>query len=203
MGVSGVILAAGASSRLGRPKQLLRLDGEPVIHVVARNALASKLAEVILVTGGAADEVEAAVADLPVGIVRNADYQLGQSTSLIAGLRAVASSSAGALFLLGDQPEVDSGVIDELVDRFVDRRAGIVQPVYGDTPSNPVLFARPLFHELLALAGDEGARGVLVKHRAEIERVTVSQDEPPGDLDTEEDYVAMQARWALRKTQES
>ncbi|MCC6792756.1 MAG: NTP transferase domain-containing protein, partial [Thermomicrobiales bacterium] len=65
MGVSGVILAAGASSRLGRPKQLLRLDGEPVIHVVARNALASKLAEVIVVTGGAADEVEAAVADLP------------------------------------------------------------------------------------------------------------------------------------------
>lgn len=203
MAVSGVILAAGASSRLGRPKQLLTLDGEPVIHVVARNALRAELGEVIVVTGGSGADVAAAVRDLPVRVVANPDYLLGQSTSLVAGLEVVSADATGVVFLLGDQPEVDATIIDALVAEFMRTGGPIVQPVYRATPSNPVLFDRSLFGELLAVTGDEGARSVIQRHRSEIVRVPFPERELPGDLDTEADYVAMATRWAMRRAEQA
>jgi molybdenum cofactor cytidylyltransferase len=203
MRVSGVILAAGSSSRLGRPKQLLTLDGEPIARVVARNALTSKLAEIILVTGGSAEAVAETVADLPVHVVENPEYRDGQSTSLIRGLQAVSASVDGVLFLLGDQPEVDGSVLDALINAYETTGGPIVQPVYGETPANPVIFARSLFPELLGVTGDEGARAVVKRHQSEIVPAPFPDRQPPGDIDTEEDYQAMIARWARRKANAS
>lgn len=201
MGVSGIILAAGSSSRLGRPKQLLTLDDDPIVRVVVRNAVSSKLAEVVLVTGSESDAIAAAVGDLGQRTVDNPDFRSGQSTSLKAGLQAISPEAEAVLFLLGDQPEVGPDVINALVDAFEQRRAAIVQPVYGATPSNPVLFSRALFPDLLLIDGDQGARAIVKRHADMVLRVAVSDGPAPGDVDTEEEYQALVQRWEARKEQ--
>ena len=198
MSVSGVILAAGASSRLGRPKQLLELDGEPILRIVVRSALASRLEEVILVLGAHAEEIAGAMGDLGQRVVENPDFREGQSTSLRIGLSAVASRADAVLFLLGDQPEVDPAVIDRVIEAFERTSRPIVQPVYGTTPGNPVLFARAVFPELLCVAGDQGARSLIRGRLEGVERVTVSDGRPPSDVDTDEDYQALLQRWKRR-----
>ena len=198
MRVSGVILAAGRSTRLGRPKQLLLLDGVPIVRITTRNALTSRLSEVVLVVGADAEAVSSAVGDLDQLTVVNPDFALGQSASLRAGLTVVSSDADAVMFLLGDQPEVTTAQINSLINAFEQVQSPIVQPVYGGIPSNPVLFARALFDELATVTGDEGARSLMKTHAAEIQRVDVSAGPPPGDVDTEEDYVGLVNRWSTR-----
>ena len=195
MTVSGVILAAGRSTRLGRPKQLLLLDGQPIIRITTRNAINSRLGEVLVVVGAEAERVVSAIGELGQQIVVNSDFALGQSTSLRAGLDAISPDAEAVVFLLGDQPEVSPEVIDALISAFQDAGALIAQATYGGVPANPVLFARVIFAELADVTGDEGARSVMKRHAGEIARVNVSDGPPPGDVDTDEDYVALQARW--------
>jgi molybdenum cofactor cytidylyltransferase len=199
MGVSGVILAAGSSARLGRAKQLLTLDGEPIVRIVVRNAIASRLDEVVLVTGSDSDAVTAAVGSVGQHTIYNSDYRSGQSTSLKAGLRSISPDAGAVVFLLGDQPEVGPDVIDKVIEVFQEHGAAIVQPVYGATPANPVLFTRALFPDLLMIDGDKGARAIIKRHAEDVLRVVVSDGPPPGDVDTEEDYQALVSRWAVRK----
>lgn len=195
MTVSGVILAAGRSTRLGRPKQLLLLDGEPIIRITTRHAIASRLDEVLVVVGAEAERVSSAIGNQGQRIVVNPEFALGQSTSLRAGLAALSPDSEAVVFLLGDQPEVGSQVIDALIAAFRDQGASIVQAAYGGVPANPVLFARAIFAELAEVTGDEGARSVMKRRAREIMRVDVSDGSPPGDVDTDEDYMALQERW--------
>ena len=138
--IAGIVLAAGRSSRLGRPKQLLPVHGEPLIRHTLRRVLASSLDQVILVVGHEADEVRAAVADLPVECVFNPDAAAGQSTSVRAGLAALSPDVEAAVFILGDQPGVDPNVIDALIDAWRASRAAVVAPRYEDRigQSDPV-----------------------------------------------------------------
>jgi molybdenum cofactor cytidylyltransferase len=192
--VSGVILAAGRSRRLGRPKQLLDLGGQPLLAHVVRNAVASGLGEVILVLGHEAGRIAEAIGERGQRVVVNPDHAAGQSTSVRVGLGAVAPRAEAVVFLLGDQPTVDTALIDRLIERFGASGSPIVQPAYGGRPGNPVLFARELFPELAAVEGDEGARSVVRRHQAEVATVAVER-RPPRDVDTEEDYRALLAEW--------
>ena len=196
--ISIVILAAGTSTRLGRPKQLLNLGGEPLLRHTLRNALASRAGEVVLVLGNQADAIAEAVGDLGQRTVINHDFSAGQSTSLRVGIEALSNESDAAIVMLGDQPMVTTKMLDRIIERFEQSGALIVQPVYGETPGNPVLLARSLFPELLEIAGDQGARGVIKSHAKEIERVRISDGLPPGDVDTEEDYQALLDAWGAR-----
>ncbi len=192
--VSGVILAAGGSSRLGRPKQLLPLAGEPLLRHTLRNALAAHLHEVVLVLGRAAEEIAGAVGDLGQRTVVNPGWAQGQSTSLRAGVGAVDPRSAAAVFLLGDQPQVGPLVIDALVGAFHASGAPVVQARYGASPGNPVLIGRDLFPELLAVTGDRGARDVVRAHGDRAVLVPIG-GESPRDVDTEDDFRALLAAW--------
>ncbi len=118
--IAGIVLAAGRSSRLGRPKQLLPVHGEPLIRHTLRRVLASSLDQVILVVGHEADVVRDAVAGLPVECVFNPDAAAGQSTSVRAGLAALSPEVEAAVFILGDQPGVDPKVIDALIAAWRD-----------------------------------------------------------------------------------
>lgn len=195
-GIAGIVLAAGASTRLGRPKQLLDLAGKPVIVHVVERALAAGLDEVIVVTGGAGEAVAAAIADAPVRIVANPAFRDGQSTSLIAGLRLLPDAIDAVVVLLGDQPGVDPADIGSVVVR---RREPpfppIVMTAYGSQRSHPVLFGREVFPELLAITGDQGGRDVIRAHAAEVAVIPSVLAEPPLDLDTEDAYQALLARW--------
>lgn len=191
--VSGVILAAGLSSRLGRPKQLLDLFGEPLLRRVVRNAVASQLTEVVLVLGHRAAEIASAVGELGQRVVVNPDYSDGQSTSLRVGLGAIGPGAEAVVFLLGDQPQVGPEMVDALIDRFRATGAPIVMPTYGGIAANPVLFAEELFPELAKVSGDEGARSLVTRHRDRVITVAVSGGSPPRDVDTEDDYRALLA----------
>ena len=196
--IAGIILAAGSSARLGRSKQLLDLGGEPLIRRTAERVLASALDEVILVAGFDAEAVTAAVADLPLRVVVNPDAARGQSTSLLAGLAALAPGTEAVVFLLGDQPGVDPLVIDALVAAWRASNAPVVAPQYRDGMGNPVLFDGRVIPELRRLTGDAGARPIVQGHQAAGNLVLVPMDQnAPGDVDSEQDYQALQAAWTM------
>ena len=190
--IAGIILAAGRSSRLGRPKQLLPLHGEPLIRHTIGRVLASSLDQVILVVGHEAEQVRDVVADLPVETVHNPDAAAGQSTSVRAGLAALPPDVEAVVFILGDQPGIDPAVIDALIAAWRTSGAPVAAPRYEDRMGNPVLFDRRVFPELAALAGDTGARPVVRAYHdsGDLQVVLVAGQAPP-DIDTEADYAAL------------
>jgi molybdenum cofactor cytidylyltransferase len=194
--VAGVILAAGRSTRLGRPKQLLDLDGEPLLRHTIRNAVGSRLDEVVVVLGAKAAEIDGAVGYLGQRTVVNPSYEEGQSTSMRLGLESIHPDSEAVLFLLGDQPGVRPALIDALIARYHDSGAVIVQGRFKGKPGNPVLIARPLFPKLAEIEGDEGARSVVAAHRNEVSFVDLPEISVPQDVDTDEDYQALLKTWA-------
>jgi molybdenum cofactor cytidylyltransferase len=194
--LSGVILAAGASMRMGTLKQLLPLEGRVLLQHVVDAATASCLDEIILVLGHGADEIRAVInLSDRVRIVVNAEYAEGQSTSLRAGLRAANPRAEGAAVLLGDEPRVASQVIDTVAAAFAGASAAVARPVYSTSsghrvPAHPVILARRIWHDIEALRGDHGARVLLTAHPEWLLEVPV-EGEPPADIDTGEDYRRM------------
>lgn len=158
--VAGIILAAGAASRMGRPKVLLPWQGETLIHRAARTALAGGLNPVVVVTGALHADISGTLADLAVQVVNNPDWQSGQSTSVRAGVQALPESTQAVLFLLGDQPFVTPELIRRLVATYLRTRPTILAPFVGEKRTNPVVFDRSIFDVLCRLEGDAGARSI-------------------------------------------
>jgi molybdenum cofactor cytidylyltransferase len=190
--VAGIVLAAGASSRLGRPKQLLDWRGEPLVVRAARAALEGGLDPVVVVTGAEAGAVEAALAGLPVTPARCADWASGQSDSLKAGLRRVLELRPdldGAVFLLCDQPFAGAEVVRAVTDARARTLAPACAPWVAGRRANPVLFGRESFPRLLALSGDAGGRAALDGVRLEL--VDWADARLGEDIDTVEDYTRL------------
>lgn len=188
--VTGILLAAGPSRRMGRSKQLLTFRGESLLRRAAREAAASGLGEVIVVLGHEADRLEGELTGLPVRVVRNPRYLEGMSTSLRAGLKAASSRAKAALFLLADQPRVDAALIDHVLAAYARQRPQAVVPVAGERPGNPVLVDRRHFPALLRLQGDVGGRPVVRALGEGVLRLPV-EEELLEDVDRPEDYQAL------------
>ncbi|GAB4209642.1 MAG: nucleotidyltransferase family protein [Roseiflexaceae bacterium] len=175
---------------MGQPKQLLDWSGRPLVRVAAETALAGGLEPVVVVAGHAHDLVAAALEGLPVTIVYNPDYAEGQSSSLRAGLDALAPDTQAALVLLVDQPYVTPAIVTALIEAWQRSGAAVVAPVYSGQRGNPVLFARALFPELRAISGDRGARDLLATSPERIQLIPFNDTRPLLDIDTPEDYHA-------------
>lgn len=184
--VAGIILAAGAASRMGRPKLLLPWKGETLIHRAARTALAAGLQPVVVVTGAAHPDIQAALADLPVLVVNNPDWESGQSTSLRAGIRALPEQTRAVLFLLGDQPFVTPELIRCLVATYLQTKPVILAPFVGEKRTNPVLFDHSIFDVLCQLQGDAGARSIFDRYPPAA--LPWPDERLLFDVDTPEDY---------------
>jgi molybdenum cofactor cytidylyltransferase len=191
--LTGVVLAAGASARMGRPKQPLPVGDRCLLQRVVDAALASRLDEVIVVLGHRAEEIRGAIAlpeDGRARAVVNPDFARGQSTSLQRGLRAADARSQALAVLLGDQPCVTSDLIDRVAEAFLSAGAPLARPVYpeaGGAPGHPVFLARRVWPQIEDLSGDQGARGLLAARPDWLLEVPVPGDPPP-DVDTWEDY---------------
>jgi molybdenum cofactor cytidylyltransferase len=186
--IAALILAAGASARMGRPKQLLDWDGRPLVRIAAEVAFAARLDPLLVVVGGAQAQVAEALAGLPLQMIANPDYAAGQSTSLRAGIAALGQDVEAVVVMLGDQPFVTAAIVERLVAEWYASEALIIAPTYAGQRGNPVLFARAVFPELLAVQGDQGARAVLAADRARVRLVAFDDPRPLTDIDTPEDY---------------
>ncbi|MCB0209855.1 MAG: nucleotidyltransferase family protein [Anaerolineae bacterium] len=171
---AAVILAAGGSSRFGSPKQLALWHGKTFIEHIVDVALASVAHPVIVVLGAEREQSQKLLKDKPVEIVMNDCWDEGQSTSLQAGLAALSPEISSALFLLVDLPAVTPDIIDAIIERYRHTRAPLVWPEFEGKRGNPVLFDRSLFAELHQISGDTGGKPVLMAHKAQAERVNVT-----------------------------
>jgi len=186
--LSAILLAAGESKRMGALKQLMPLGKSTLLEQAIDNLLNSSVDETIVVVGHKAEEITRAIASRPVKIVLNPDYQHGMSTSIIAGLKQVDPKSQAVMLSLGDQPLVESGTINQLIDAFKSHDKGIAVPTHRGRRGNPVIFAIKYKAELLKLKGDIGGREIIKNHPDDVLEVPVDSESVISDIDTRDDY---------------
>ncbi len=189
---AGIILAAGASTRFGRPKQLLRLKNRCLIEWVLDAALNSKLSRIVLVLGYAHQKVLQTLAEKlqhsKLSIEINPQFKKGQSHSLRVGLSKVKDDFAAVMFLLGDQPMLNSATINILLERFWAAEKDVCVPFYRGKRKTPVIFGRRFYTRLMSIKGDRGARQLIDENPDRV--LTVEMDNPLCffDIDTQQDF---------------
>jgi molybdenum cofactor cytidylyltransferase len=193
--IGAVVLAAGASSRMGSNKLLAQVEGKPMAKRVVDAVLGSKASPVIVVTGNKAEAVREALAGCGVAFVDNPDFSTGLSSSLKLGLKALPENCGGAVIVLGDMPAVTPALIDQLIAAFnpTEGRA-ICVATHAGKRGNPVLFARRFFEEIESIEGDVGARGLIGAYPELVCEVEADSDAPLIDIDTPEDLAAFTIR---------
>lgn len=187
--IGAVILAAGASSRMGRPKQSLLFEGESLLKRAAVAALNANCRPVITVIGANAEVSRQELAGLQTIEVFNTDWRAGMGTSVSTGFRHLVEADPAtdaAVLLLCDQPFVTTEVLSRLVAAYRTSGRPIVASEYGDSFGPPALFAKTVFSELIRLSGASGAKKVIKKHAPNIQLVPFPQGLV--DLDTPADY---------------
>ncbi len=179
-----IILAAGASTRLGQPKQLVKLGGRPALHIVISNAVAVAGPDVTVVLGAHASDMTYLLSRTATSYVVNREWEEGMASSIRAGLAALPPASKAALILLGDQVGVTPDDLKRLIDAWKANENGIAASVYDRHVGVPAIFPYFCFSELTQLRGDHGARAVLERHRDRVVRVPMPNASI--DLDTPE-----------------
>ncbi len=194
--VAAIILAAGASTRFGRPKQLLWVDGRPLLAKVTDAALASAIDDVVVVLGYRASEIAPLLAGRPVRLVVNPAWAEGMASSLRAGIAALRSDIDAALIVPADQIHLTAAEINAVITAYLALPSltslpRIIIPVHRGQRGHPVLFPRAFFPQLLALHGDQGGRSLLDRHAEQVVEVEVATDGVVVDVDTAADARAV------------
>ena len=191
--IGAILLAAGESTRLGQPKQLIQFEGTSLVRRATLAALSSECSSVIVVLGANQELVKPELNLLSIRIVENQNWKEGMASSLRAGLEALSAETNGeaeaAIIMLCDQPMVTSEVLNRIVQRFLSTRTALVASEYENTLGVPALFRRDLFPTLLALKGAEGAKKAIAKYRNQAEIVPFPQGS--FDIDTPEDLLRL------------
>lgn len=188
MSVAAVILAAGDSSRLGTPKQLVKYQGRSLLRRAAESACSSRAETVIAVLGFTAAAMQGELAGLRVRVTENLLWREGIGSSIRCAVSALPPGSDGVLLIVCDQPRLTSGHLDALINVFGAAPERPVASGYGGASGVPALFPRALFAELLTLEGDRGAQRVLRAHAKDL--VTLPWPDGEFDVDTAGDIAA-------------
>ncbi len=186
--ISAILLAAGQSKRMGKPKQLMPLGNSTIMEQAIDNLLNSRVSEVIVVLGYEAEAMAEKVANRPVKIAINPAYYQGMSASIVAGLNLVSDKAEAVMLVLADQPFVDSQTINSLMEAFVAHNRGIAIPVYQGRRGHPVIFAIRYKGELSRLKGDIGGREIIDRHPDDVLEVAVNCEGICIDIDTVDCY---------------
>ncbi len=192
--VGAVILAAGQSRRMGKPKLTLPWGSTTVIEQVVSTLLNAGITQIVVVIGGAGEAIEALLHGYPVQLVLNAEYARSEMIrSLQIGIEALGPSCQAALIALGDQPTITAEVVKKVVEAYDRTRASIVIPSYQMHRGHPWLVQRSLWPDLLALAEEQTLREFLQGHLDQISYIQVNTPGILEDLDTPEDYQRLNA----------
>ena len=188
-----IILAAGASTRMGQPKQLLLHRGQTLLRRAVDTALGSMCHAVVVVIGAHAELLRKEIEELPVSVAENRNWANGMSSSIQTGLRELMMTHSeidAAVVMLADQPLVTATLINQLVDVRRNTGKGIVASAYGIVLGVPALFSREFFAEITALNANEGARQVIASHPDDV--AVVCFPKAAVDVDTPRDYELLQ-----------
>jgi molybdenum cofactor cytidylyltransferase len=188
MSIGIIILAAGSSTRMGKPKQLLPVEGESLLHRATRTALRSKARIVVVVLGANEEDHRRAIKDLGADVIENPDWEKGMGSSLKAGLKYLSGKDdiSAVVIMVCDQPSVTSEHLDQLIDTHELTKKLVVASQYSGFPGVPALISRDLFDELKAIDDTNGAKKVIQGHLHETALVTLHGGEI--DLDTPDEY---------------
>jgi Uncharacterized MobA-related protein len=195
MSLHVLVLAAGASTRLGQPKQLVKLGGRPVLHIVVSNAVALAGNAVTVVVGAQAREMTHLLAHSPASVIVNRFWEEGLSASLRFGVASLPPGCDAVLVLLGDQVGVNADDLKRLAAAWKGEQSLIAASVYAQRVGVPAIFPRLCFPELAELRGDQGARSVLERNSYRLIRVPMSN--AAVDLDTPEDLALLTERFKV------
>jgi molybdenum cofactor cytidylyltransferase len=194
-----VVLAAGASTRLGQPKQLVKLGGRPALHSVVSNAVAVAGSSVTVVLGAHAQELTRLLTHSPASVVINRHWEEGMASSLRHGLAALPPTCSAVLVMLGDQVAISADDLKRLVNAWNGQETVIAAAVYQGHVGVPAIFPRWCFSELRELRGDRGARTIIERHAQRL--VHVQMPNAAIDLDTPEDLAALTEQFKRRADQ--
>ncbi len=193
--ISAVVLAAGASQRMGQPKLLLPFDGERVIERVVHTVAAADVDETIVVIGHRQAEMEQVLAGLPARVVFNPDYAWGEMLSSVqVGLKAASPAATAALIVLGDQPRVSIATLNRIAAALRDGSDRICLPTFGGRRGHPIGLPRRFWPEVLALDSGSSLRDVVHRYPDATVEIPVPDDAVLSDMDTPQEYTRTLAR---------
>jgi len=184
----GMILAAGESKRMGKPKLLLPFGEKTIIERVIDSVIQSKLDDVLVVLGAHREKIEKKIKDFSIKIVVNPNFKNDMLSSVQCGFRALPEDVEASLVILGDQPEISSALINKIVEAYKKSKKGIVLPVFRKNRGHPVLIDMKYQGEIEDLNPDLGLRNLVYKHAEDILEVEVITPSILQDIDTIEDY---------------
>jgi molybdenum cofactor cytidylyltransferase len=206
--IAALLLAAGSSKRMGQPKMLLPWGHTTVLGQVIETLKSADIEDILVVTGGAREQVEQIITQYALRSIRNPDHVTGEMLSSIqVGIRVLSLPSSvvgtvggraggegqrqpdAALIVLGDQPQIEARSVRAVAERFRETGSGLVVPSFQMRRGHPWLAARPLWAEIEALRPPQTPRDFLNIHAADIEYVNVDSPSILADLDTPEDYL--------------
>ena len=186
--VSAIVLAAGASRRMGRPKQLLAFGRSTMLGEVVEPLLLSRVQEVVVVLGHRAEEVRSSIVSSPVRVAINPEPDRGMFSSVQCGLGAVSSDADAFLIALGDQPFLRPERIDALIRAFQGHSLGIVVPTWRGRRGHPILLDAAYAPEIMGMGTGSTVRDLVRGHAEDILEVSVRTDDVLRDIDTPEEY---------------
>ena len=189
--IYAIVLAAGMSTRMGSPKQLLPFGDRTVLQRVVDTLLEADLDGIVVVLGHGAEAVRESLAGRRVNFCLNPDYQKGMFSSLLCGISALKGSADAALIALGDQPQIEAGVVRGVVAAYREGEKGIVVPTFGGKRGHPALIDLARYRaEIFALSGETGLKPVMRGHPDDTLELEVEQGWILRDIDTPEAYRA-------------
>lgn len=206
--VAGILLAAGSSTRMGSPKQLLPAGIQNLLDRSLTQALQSDLHCVALVLGFKAREMEKGLGRInrqhpKLRVILNQKHEGGISTSIIAGLRALEQEYEHLMFLLADMPYVTTRLIDSLIAAYLDSGLPLGAILSRGKRTHPVIIHRRFFKEIHSLEGDTGARDLFLKHPDQVCLVEPKEAFDDADIDTMDDYLKFKSSSGVTPTKDS
>ncbi len=189
-----IVLAAGASSRMNAPKQLLEFEGKSLLKRAVETAIESVCQPVIVVLGANFELTQTEIADLPVEIIYNENWQVGLSSSIKFGIEhllKIAPNITAFVIALADQPFVTTAHLNLFTDNFNETNSLIIAAEYNGTIGVPAIFSREVFDDFKEISGDRGAKMIMENRRESL--MTIALPEAAFDIDTPQDFAKIKA----------